>query len=73
MKQFQANNGFPTSGLPSAATLKRLGVSKRSNNGYAVPINNATEDLKKPSQPSPQVKKAKTSPSAPGTNQEREK
>src|SRR5262245_44366782 len=61
MKQFQTDNGFPASGLPSAHTLKKLGVSKRSNDGYAVPINSATEDQKKPSQPAPQVKKGKSS------------
>jgi hypothetical protein len=66
MRQFQTDNGFPASGLPSAPSLKRLGVSKRSNDGYAVPINSATEDLKK-QQTSPQVRKGKTS--APGTNQ----
>ena len=61
MKQFQTDNGFPASGLPSAYTLKKLGVSKRSNDGYAVPINSATEDQKKPQQPAPQVKKGKSS------------
>ena len=65
MKQFQADNGFPASGLPSAPTLKKLGVSKRSNDGYAVPINTATEDLKKPSQTPPPIKKGKSSASAP--------
>jgi peptidoglycan hydrolase-like protein with peptidoglycan-binding domain len=59
MKQFQADNGLAASGLPSAASLKKLGVSKRSNDGYAVPISSATEDSKKPSQTAPQVKKAK--------------
>jgi peptidoglycan hydrolase-like protein with peptidoglycan-binding domain len=61
MKQFQSDNGFAASGLPSAYTLKKLGVSKRSNNSYAVPINSATEDQKKPQQTAPQVKKGKTS------------
>lgn len=60
MKQFQTDNGFAASGLPSAYTLKKLGVSKHSNNGYAVPINSATEDQKKPQQTAPQVKKART-------------
>ena len=60
MKQFQTDNGFPASGLPSAYTLKKLGVSKRTNNGYAVPINSATEDQKKPQQTAPQVKKTRT-------------
>ncbi|HKG23297.1 MAG TPA: peptidoglycan-binding domain-containing protein [Blastocatellia bacterium] len=39
MKRFQVNNGLPATGLPSAHTLKKLGVSKRSNDGYAVPVN----------------------------------
>ncbi|HLG15464.1 MAG TPA: peptidoglycan-binding domain-containing protein [Blastocatellia bacterium] len=38
MKEFQSDNGLQRSGLPSAATLKRLGVSKRSNDGYSVPV-----------------------------------
>src|SRR5262249_3870841 len=61
MKQFQTDNGFPASGLPSAHTLKKLGVTKRTNDGYAVPINSATEDQKRPSQTAPQVKKGKGS------------
>jgi hypothetical protein len=60
MKQFQADNGFSASGLPSAASLKKLGVTKRSNDGYAVPINSATEDSKKSPQAAPQVKKPKS-------------
>ena len=68
MKQFQAENGFPASGLPSAHALRKLGVAKRSNDGYAVPINSATEDQKKPSQPPPQVKKGKASASTPEPN-----
>ena len=67
MKQFQTDNGFPASGLPSAHTLKKLGVSKRSNDGYAVPINTATEDQKKSPQPAP-AKREKT----PGTTQQPE-
>ena len=67
MKQFQTDNGFPASGLPSAHTLKKLGVSKRSNDGYAVPINTATEDQKKSPQPAP-AKREKT----PGTSQQPE-
>jgi peptidoglycan hydrolase-like protein with peptidoglycan-binding domain len=59
MKQFQTDNGYPASGMPSAYTLKKLGVSKRTNDGYAVPINSATEDQKKPQQTAPQVKKGK--------------
>lgn len=50
MKQFQAANRLSGSGMPSASTLKKLGVSKRSNDGYAVPINRISEnDKKKPS------------------------
>ncbi|HEY6327772.1 MAG TPA: peptidoglycan-binding protein [Blastocatellia bacterium] len=48
MKQFQMGNGFRASGLPSAESLKRLGVSKNSNDGYAVPIANGTIPAKKP-------------------------
>lgn len=51
MKQFQAANGLPETGTPSAATLKKLGVSKRSNDGYAVPVNSISErEKKRPSQ-----------------------
>jgi hypothetical protein len=48
MKQFQAANRLPTTGLPSAHTLKRLGVAKRSNDGYAVPVKSVSEGEKKP-------------------------
>ena len=47
MKQFQGANRLPTTGLPSAHTLKRLGVAKRSNDGYAVPIKSVSEGEKK--------------------------
>jgi peptidoglycan hydrolase-like protein with peptidoglycan-binding domain len=47
MKQFQADNGLPQTGLPSAALLKKLGVPKRSNDGYAVPVNSVSETEKK--------------------------
>ncbi|HEY7914418.1 MAG TPA: peptidoglycan-binding domain-containing protein [Blastocatellia bacterium] len=47
MKQFQNENKLPDTGLPSAHTLKRLGVSKRSNDGYAVPVKNLSEGGKK--------------------------
>jgi hypothetical protein len=60
MKQFQTDNGLPATGLLSAHTLKKLGVTKRSNDGYAVPINSATEDQKQPAQTAPQVKKGKS-------------
>jgi hypothetical protein len=48
MKQFQGANKLPTTGMPSAHTLKRLGVAKRSNDGYAVPIKSVAEGDKKP-------------------------
>ena len=47
MKQFQTANGLPGTGMPSAASLKKLGVSKRSNDGYAVPVNRISEGEKK--------------------------
>lgn len=43
MKQFQGASGFPQTGMPSAPALKKLGVSKRSNDGFAVPVNNVSE------------------------------
>lgn len=49
MKEFQAKNGLSQTGLPSAHLLKKLGVSKRSNDGYALPVNRVSEtDKKKP-------------------------
>jgi peptidoglycan hydrolase-like protein with peptidoglycan-binding domain len=48
MKRFQVLNGLPATGLPSAHTLKKLGVSKRSNDGYAVPVKRVTERGTKP-------------------------
>ncbi|MFY9555940.1 MAG: peptidoglycan-binding domain-containing protein [Blastocatellia bacterium] len=47
MKQFQANNGLSQTGLPSASLLKKLGVPKRSNDGYAVPVRTVSENNKK--------------------------
>ncbi len=47
MKQYQAANRLPPTGLPSAPLLKKLGVSKRTNDGYAVPVNAVTESEKK--------------------------
>ena len=38
MKLFQSANQLTTTGLPSAQALKRLGVPKRSSDGYAVPV-----------------------------------
>jgi len=43
MRRFQSANGMQATGLPSAASLKRLGVAKGSNDGYAVPIKSATQ------------------------------
>lgn len=48
MKQFQKFNNLPATGLPSAHTLKKLGVSKRSNDGYAAPVNSVSERERKP-------------------------
>jgi hypothetical protein len=47
MKQYQSANGLPQTGLPSALLLKKLGVPKRSSDGYAVPVNAVTEAEKK--------------------------
>jgi len=47
MKQFQTKSGLPATGTPSAPTLKKLGVSKRSNDGYAVPVTSISENQKK--------------------------
>lgn len=47
MKQYQLANGLPQTGLPSAPLLKRLGVSKHSNDGYAVPVKNAVSESEK--------------------------
>ena len=53
MKQYQAANKLPETGLPSAPVLKKLGVAKRSNDGYAVPVNRVSETEKKPAPPMP--------------------
>ncbi|HKP11732.1 MAG TPA: peptidoglycan-binding domain-containing protein, partial [Blastocatellia bacterium] len=47
MKQFQENNRLSQTGLPSASTLKKLGVAKRSNDGYAMPVNSVSENDRK--------------------------
>lgn len=47
MKQFQAANRLPETGTPSAASLKKLGVPKRSNDGFAIPVNSLGEGEKK--------------------------
>lgn len=55
MKQFQAKNRLSQTGLPSAPLLKKLGVPKRSNDGYAVPVNSVSEtDKKRPSNEQPE-------------------
>jgi hypothetical protein len=48
MKLFQTANKIPATGLPSAHALKRLGVSKRSSDGYAVPVKSVSVGEKKP-------------------------
>ena len=47
MKEFQAANNLPASGNPSALSLKKLGVSKTSNDGYAVPVKSVSVSEKK--------------------------
>ena len=47
MKGFQAANGFPITGTPTAPALKKLGVSKRSNDGFAQPVNSVSEGDRK--------------------------
>jgi len=47
IRQYQGQYGMPQTGLPSAPFLKKLGVSKRSNDGYAVPVNAVSETEKK--------------------------
>jgi peptidoglycan hydrolase-like protein with peptidoglycan-binding domain len=47
MKDFQAANRLPPTGLPSAQALKKLGVPKRSNDGFAVPVTRVSETDKK--------------------------
>jgi hypothetical protein len=41
MKQYQQANKLQASGLPSAHALKKLGVSKRKNDDYAVSVKSA--------------------------------
>lgn len=47
MKGFQAANGFPVTGTPTAPALKKLGVAKRSNDGFAMPVNSVSESERK--------------------------
>ena len=51
MKEFQAANNLPASGTPSALSLKKLGVSKTSNDGYAVPVKSVSVSEKTNQQP----------------------
>lgn len=51
MKRFQADNKLSGTGQPSAHSLKKLGVSKRSTDGYAVPVSSVIEKEKKPAPP----------------------
>ena len=48
MKRFQTASRLPATGLPSARALKRLGVSKNSNDGYSVPVKSVSQNDKKP-------------------------
>lgn len=43
MKQYQLANKLQASGLPSAHALKKLGVSKRKNDDYAVSVKSAKD------------------------------
>jgi hypothetical protein len=43
MKQFQIDNHLSPTGLPSAHSLKKLGVSKTSKDGYSVPVKSVSE------------------------------
>lgn len=46
VKQFQSKNSLSQTGMPSASMLKKLGVAKTSNDGYAVPVKKAIETEK---------------------------
>ena len=48
MKRFQMANNLSASGLPSAHALKKLGVSKRPDNGYAVSVKSSASPDRKP-------------------------
>lgn len=48
MKRFQLANNLSASGLPSAHALKKLGVSKRPDNGYAVTVKSSASADRKP-------------------------
>ncbi|MFY9607985.1 MAG: peptidoglycan-binding domain-containing protein [Blastocatellia bacterium] len=47
MKQYQVRSGMRATGMPSAPALKKLGVSKRTNDDYAVPVTSVSETRKK--------------------------
>jgi hypothetical protein len=47
MRQFQSKSGLPGNGMPSALALKKRGVSKRTNDGYAVPVTSVSQNEKK--------------------------
>jgi peptidoglycan hydrolase-like protein with peptidoglycan-binding domain len=46
VREFQADNSLPQTGMPSAHFLKKLGVARTSNDGYAVPVKKAIESEK---------------------------
>ena len=48
VKELQDDNGIRRTGLPCAHTLKILGVSKTSNDGYSVPVKSVSENEAKP-------------------------
>ena len=43
MKRFQTERGLAATGLPSASSLKALGVRKNTNDGYSTPIKRASD------------------------------
>jgi peptidoglycan hydrolase-like protein with peptidoglycan-binding domain len=43
MKAFQESNKLSRTGMPSAHSLKKLGVAKQSKDGYAVPVNRVSD------------------------------
>ncbi|HEU4391003.1 MAG TPA: peptidoglycan-binding domain-containing protein, partial [Blastocatellia bacterium] len=51
MKRFQSERGLPATGLPSAGSLKALGVRKNTEDGYSTPVKRATETSKPAAQP----------------------
>jgi hypothetical protein len=55
MKQYQQANNIQATGMPSAHALKKLGVAKRKNDDYAVPVKSAT-NKEKDNNPRPEEK-----------------